>query len=206
MFNEFFEKKILHNGMTYKEYTQNVIEEVKHTNHATLNEHDLEMFEYKKLNLQRSGRIEKSYEVSEELKNEIQNIKEKQIWMVITEAWCGDSAQNLPFIAKMISVNSNIDLKIILRDSHPEIMDLYLTNGSKSIPKLVAFDEKGNELFTWGPRPKVIQELMNQWKSDGIVKPELYEKLHLWYGRNRGREIESEFIKIFSSINQEQLQ
>lgn len=203
---EFFDNRIPHHGMTYKQFTQNIVEEIKSTNPTILNEHDLEMFEYKKLNLQRSGRIEKSYEVSEELKNEIQIIKEKQIWMVLTEAWCGDSAQNLPYISKMASLNPNIDLRIILRDSNLEIMDLYLTNGSKSIPKLVAFDESGNELFTWGPRPKVIQELMNQWKSDGIVKPELYEKLHLWYGRNRGREIESEFIKIFSSINQEQLQ
>ena len=204
MSNKYFEKRIPNKGMTYKEFTEKVIEEIKNTTPGALNEHDLEMFEYKKLNLQRSGRIEKSYKVSEELKSEIQSIKDKQIWMVITEAWCGDSAQNLPHIAKMASLNSIIDLRIILRDSHLDIIDLYLTNGTRSIPKLVAFDESGNELFTWGPRPKAAQELMHQWKSEGIVKPELYEKLHLWYGRNRGREIESEFIKIFSTINQEQ--
>ena len=204
MSNKFFEKRIPHNGMTYKEFTEKVIEEIENTTPEALNEHDLEMFEYKKLNLQRSGRIEKSYEVSIELRKEIESIKEKQIWMVITEAWCGDSAQNLPSIAKMAAINSNIELRIILRDSHLDIIDLYLTNGTRSIPKLVAFDESGNKLFSWGPRPKAAQELLQQWKSEGIVKPEIYEKLHLWYGRNRGREIESEFIKIFSTIDQEQ--
>ncbi len=203
MEQDFFEKRILHNGIAYKEYIQTVADEIKNTNPALLTEGDLELFEYKKLNLQRSARIDKNYLVSEKLKSEIVKIKEKQLWIVITEAWCGDSAQNLPHIVKIASLNSNIDLKIILRDSNPDIMDLYLTNGTRSIPKLVAFDLEGNELFNWGPRPKAAQELLNQLKHEGIVKPELYEKLHLWYGRDRGRNLESEFTQIFSRVEQE---
>jgi hypothetical protein len=75
-------------------------------------------------------------------------------------------------------------------------MDLYLTNGTKSIPRLVVFDIEGNELFTWGPRPKVLQSLIHQWKREGIVRPELYEKLHLWYSRDKGKEIEAEITEI----------
>jgi len=203
MVHQFFKDKRPHNGLTYKEYTEKFYNQVNNTNSDNLNEKEKDLFEYKKLNFQRTQRIEKSYEVSEELKSEIENIKEKQIWMVITESWCGDSAQNLPYLVKIASINSKIDLRIILRDSNPDIMDLYLTNGTRSIPKLVAFDLEGNELFTWGPRPKAAQELINQWKSEGIVKPELYEKLHLWYGRNRGKEIEAEFIEILSKVEQE---
>ena len=197
-----FIEGVVQKGMTYKDYTKSIINENNTSNHETMNESEKEHFEYKKLNLQRSGRIDKNYEVSEALKSEISNIKDKQLWMVITEAWCGDSAQNLPFIAKMAALNPNIDLRIILRDSNPEIIDLYLTNGTRSIPKFVAFDAEGNELFVWGPRPKAAQELMNQWKREGIVKPELYEKLHLWYGRNRGREIEAEMTENLSNVEQ----
>jgi hypothetical protein len=203
MVMQFFKDKRPHKGLTYKEYTEKFNVEVNNTNPDNLNDNDKELFEYKKLNFQRTQRIEKSYEVSEELKSEIENIKEKQIWMVITESWCGDSAQNLPYLAKIASLNSNIDFRVILRDSNPDIMDLYLTNGTRSIPKLVAFDSEGNELFTWGPRPKAAQELINQWKNEGIVKPELYEKLHLWYGRNRGKDIEAEFLEIISKVEQE---
>jgi hypothetical protein len=203
MVPQFFKDKRLHNGLTYKEYTEKFNNEVNNINPENLSDKDRELFEYKKLNFQRTQRIEKSYEVSEELKSEIQTIKEKQIWMVITEPWCGDSAQNLPYLAKIASLNRNIDLRIVLRDSNPDIMDLYLTHGTRSIPKLIAFDLEGNELFTWGPRPKAAQELMNQWKNEGIVKPELYEKLHLWYGRNRGKEIEAEFLEILSKVEQE---
>ncbi len=200
MVRQFFKDGEPQRGMTYNEYTKYIITEINSTNPETLSESEKELFEYKKLNLQRSSRIDKTYEVTNELKFEIQNVKDKQLWMVITEAWCGDSAQNLPFIAKIGATNSNIDLRILLRDSNPEIMDLYLTNGTRSIPKLVAFDSDGNELFTWGPRPKAAQILMHQWKSEGIVKPELYEKLHLWYGRNRGKDIESDFKEIIAEV------
>ena len=161
-----------------------------------LSNEEKELLDYKKLNMQRSSRIERTYDVSGELESLIKNIKDKQIWMVITEGWCGDSAQILPYIVKMAEVNSNIDLRILLRDSNPDIMELYLTNGTKSIPRLVVFDTEGNELFTWGPRPKVLQSLIHQWKIEGIVRPELYEKLHLWYSRDKGKEIEAEFTEI----------
>jgi hypothetical protein len=181
--------------MNYREYIQKVVNELA-ADPGKLSNEEKELFEYKKLNMQRSSRIERTYDVSGELESLIKNIKDKQIWMVITEGWCGDSAQILPYIVKMAEVNSNIDLRILLRDSNPDIMDLYLTNGTKSIPRLVVFDIEGNELFTWGPRPKVLQSLIHQWKREGIVRPELYEKLHLWYSRDKGKEIEAEITEI----------
>ncbi len=197
---QFFIERRPHNGMTYKEYTESIVNEIKNTNSDNLSDEQKEIYDYKKLNLQRSGRVDKTYTVSEELRNSIKNIKDKQLWVVITEGWCGDSAQNLPHIVKFAELNSNIDLRILLRDSNPDIMDLYLTNGTKSIPKIVAFDNIGNELFQWGPRPKEAKELISTLKKEGIVKPELYEKLHLWYGRNRGKAIETEFLEIFTNL------
>ncbi len=198
MAQQFFTDKRPHNGMTYKEYAKMFQEETENANAEGLSKEEQELLEYKKLNYQRSTRIEKTYEVSSELKAAVEEIKEPQLWMVITEAWCGDSAQNLPYIAKMASLNDSIDLRIVLRDSNPDIMDQYLTNGTKSIPKLAAFDLEGNELFTWGPRPKEAKDLIAKLKSEGIVKPELYEKLHLWYGRNRGKNLEAEFLELLT--------
>ncbi len=196
MAHKFFEEKRAHNGLTYTEYMKNTIEEIENTNTESLNEKDKKTLEYKKLNLQRSTRIEKHYTPSVELKEIIESISEPQLWMVITENWCGDSAQNLPYIAAAAALNPKINFRIILRDSNPDIMDLYLTNGNRSIPKLVVFDEEGNELFQWGPRPKAAQDLFINLKNDGTPKLEIYEKLHLWYGRNRGAEIEKELIEL----------
>jgi len=97
-------------------------------------------------------------------------------------------------------LNENIDLIILNRDKNLDIIDLYLTNGTRSIPVLVAFDTEGNELFKWGPRPQPAVELIKQLKSKGVEKKEMYENLHLWYGRNRGVEIDKELTVMINSI------
>jgi hypothetical protein len=201
MAHKFFADKIPQNGYTYEEYRKKTQERIENTRPDKLSAKESERFDFIKLNQHRSSRIDKCYEVADKLVKEINNIDEPELWMVITENWCGDSAQNLPYIAKIAKENKNIDLRIILRDSHPEIMDFYLTNGTRSIPKLVVFDAEGNERFSWGPRPMEVQKLFEQWKAEGIVKPELYEKLHLWYSKDKGKSIEKEILHLIQNLN-----
>ncbi|MFO7446398.1 MAG: thioredoxin family protein [Ignavibacteriaceae bacterium] len=187
-------------GLTYPEYLQKTIEEIANTDVSLLDENALEKFNFKKLNLHRSSRIEKTYKVSEELKSEIQKINNPQLWMILSETWCGDSAQNIPHLYLMAAHNPNIDVRMILRDSNPDIMDKYLTNGTRSIPILIALDNEGNELFRWGSRPKAGQDLVNELKAQGLEKKQWQEKLHLWYARNRGAEIEKEILEILRKM------
>jgi hypothetical protein len=189
-------KKIEENGITYKDYINRNIEEIAGTQTRDLSSEEIKKFNFKTLNLQRGNRISRTYEPGNELRNLLAEISEPRLWMVITESWCGDSAQNLPYIAAMASLNPLIDLKILSRDSNPDIMDEFLTNGTRSIPILAAFNSAGDELFRWGPRPKAAVDLIKQWKSEGLEKSEWVEKLHLWYARNKGAEIEKEFIDL----------
>jgi len=195
MAKDFFINKIPHNGMTFEKYSE-LAEEKIHDETSVTDEKEKELLEYTKLNIHRTGRINKIYKVSEELKEVISKIDKKQLWMMITEDWCGDSAQNLPYIAKMAAESENIELKIIYRDQNLDIMDQYLTNGtSRSIPKLVAFNMNGEELFQWGPRPQELVELVEQWKTE--MEPKKWkEKIQLFYGRNRGKAIEQEFTQL----------
>jgi hypothetical protein len=80
-------------------------------------------------------------------------------------------------------------------------MDHYLTNGTRSIPKLVAFDNEGNELFQWGARPKAAQDLVSDLKTQGFDKKYFLEKLHSWYARNRGADIEKEILLLLKKSN-----
>ncbi len=136
-------------------------------------------------------------------KNNVPLLVITMISIVLFFASCAYDTEFVYFNSQIASLNNSIDLKIILRDSHPEIMDLYLTNGTRSIPKLVVFDMEGNEKFMWGPRPEEAQKLMKQWKAEEIVKPELYEKLHLWYSKDRGKNIEDEILQLVKNMNLE---
>ncbi len=187
-------------GVTYNDYLNNTIEDLANIDVQNLPPDEVKRFNYKSLNLQRSNRISRTYSPGKELKELLNEISEPQIWMVITESWCGDSAQTLPYIADMASKNPLIDLKILLRDSNPDIMDQFLTKGTRSIPILVAFNTDGDEIFRWGPRPQIAVSLIEQWKEEGLEKTEWIEKLHLWYAKDKGAEIEKEFIDIISKV------
>jgi hypothetical protein len=77
-----------------------------------------------------------------------------------------------------------------------QIMDGYLTGASRSIPILVAFDLEGHELFRWGPRPAEAQAVISTALAEGLENPGRREKLHLFYGRNRGRALDGEMVAL----------
>jgi len=149
---------------------------------------------YAKLNLQRMQRWDKTYELSEELIKQIKTLPEQQ-WWVITEGWCGDSAQNLPILSKIAAASEgNIRLNIVLRDENPDIMSRYLTNGSKSIPILAVFNKSNEEVFRWGPRPLGAQQLMAAWKKnpDGRSFEDFEIEIQQWYNRDKGKSLLAE--------------
>jgi len=201
MANRVVQKTAEVSGMDYRNYLEMTSTEIKIVDTEIMTLTEKEAFETKKLNMHRMSRIDKSYIPSAEIVEEISKIEDKQVWVVITENWCGDSAQNLPYIAKIASLNKSIKFRIVLRDSNPEIMDMYLTNGTRSIPKLVVFDEEGNEIFQWGSRPKAAQQLINDLKGRGIEKKAFIEKLHLWYAKNGGKDIEAEILDLIKNSN-----
>lgn len=183
---------IINSILTYSEFVDEFAKQIAVSDFNTLNDYDKNFYEYRKLNYQRSTRLEKTFIPTDETKQIFLNINQLQTWIVITETWCGDSAQNLPVIAKLAQLNDKIDFKIVLRDSNLEFMDLYLTNSGRAIPKLIVLDKNDKELFQWGPRPVEARNLFTKLKNEGMAKSDINMQLHLWYGRNRGKEVEKE--------------
>jgi Thioredoxin len=105
--------------------------------------------------------------------------------LVIAEDWCGDASSTVPVLAKLAATVPGLELRIILRDQHPEVMDLYLTNGSRSIPIVIALDEQFRELGHWGPRPRELQAWVMANRLT-VPKAELYPQVRQWYARDHG--------------------
>jgi hypothetical protein len=166
-----------------------------HAQLGDMSEKEKEMFAYYELNWARSTRVEKVYQPSELALKTLQSMNSKQTWIVITEGWCGDSAQSLPIIAALAQASEEkIELRIVSRDEYPELLEHYLTNGSMSIPKLIACDKQGNEEWIWGPRPKKAQELFDELRAQNAEKQEIYKSLHSFYAKDKGQCIETEII------------
>lgn len=198
---KFFGEYSVGNIYTYPEFLKMSEDNLNNTDPETLDDKEKKYFGYSQINLHRTKRIEKTFKPDDNLLKIIKNIDEPQTWLVITEDWCGDSAQNLPYIEKYLSYNEHLNMFVILRDSNLEAIDNYFKEGNpRSIPKIVGFDKDGSELFVWGPRPKFAQDLVKQLKAEGYTNEEFNKELHLWYGRNRGKELEKELFTLLQRI------
>jgi hypothetical protein len=119
----------------------------------------------------------------------------KRKLLVLAEDWCGDASSTIPGVARFIEAVPGLELRLIHRDQHPEVMDRYLTNGSRSIPIVIVLDEAFNELGHWGPRPSVLQSWVMANRST-IPKAELYPQVRSWYARDRGESTLREILAI----------
>lgn len=155
------------------------------------------------INAQRIKRIEKQCVINENLSLIARNFSKKYRWVLIMESWCGDGAQCAPVIAKIAEMNSNIKLEIIFRDDNLEVMDCFLTNGSRSIPKLICIDESNEIIATWGPRPKAIQDKVTEFKKEfpEVMHDELIKNVHLWYAQDKTQSIQEEFLVLLNKLN-----
>ncbi|WP_440999145.1 thioredoxin family protein [Fodinibius sp. SL11] len=192
-------EEIIDHAFTYEEY-RDMIDDLLEQAKTTGDNHSDEMIHYTKMNVQRMSRWDNRVELNDSLANKLNNLDEDWIWVVLTEAWCGDAAQNIPALVKMAETSENIDVRFILRDQNLDIMDEYLTNGGRSIPKLVCLDaETLEEIGTWGPRPEMAQQKAMEWKEDDSVSKEEWAKnLHKWYAKNRNKELQKEFEQLIS--------
>ena len=152
---------------------------------------------YGRLNIARMRRLDKTVELESSVRSEIGSVNVDWVWLIITEGWCGDAAQNIPVIEKIAAANPGIETRYVLRDENPELMDQFLTNGTRSIPKLIAIDRStGRVLGTWGPRPKVVQDLFTEQRSQGIEKSVILENVQRWYLADRGRSLQKELAEL----------
>jgi hypothetical protein len=188
-------KNYLEKGISYNQYKQNMAEDL------ALNE-DLKIKEYINLNQRRMHRVEKTYMPSAEIITEVKNLKHKTYWLVLTEHWCGDASQTLPALNAIAELSEGkIEMKLVYRDQHNELMNAYLTNGTRSIPKLVQLDEHFNVTGIWGPRPTIAQKMVRELKSNPATAAMYANELHWWYAKDKQQSLEKENAQLLFRAN-----
>ena len=198
--SQLFPLSVTETAYSYADYMQ-LMEKVVLENRTTGPKQSEELSFYTKLNLSRMQRLNKKVTITEELKNAVGKIEVPQTWYILTEAWCGDAAQNIPVIAAAVLPNSLITVKLLLRDENLKIMDNFLTDGGRSIPKVIAVDEDFNELFTWGPRPEGAQKLMLEYKANPVKSyKEFAEDVQRWYISDKAESVQKELTLILEGV------
>lgn len=195
----------LTNAITYDEYMDKFENLVKADATTGTDQSEL-LVNFTKLNYRRMTRLNKTIKLSNELVTGISKIPFKMKWIIISEAWCGDAAQNIPYIAQLAKACDNVELSLVLRDESLELMDQYLTNGGRSIPKAIFLKADGlEEMSTWGPRPAIIQEQVVEFKKNApedLSYEKFAENIHAWYAKNKNEALETELLTIFQSLKE----
>lgn len=158
----------------------------------------VEYMSYTKLNRSRMRRWDKQLVPDTALMSELKQITTPQHWIIITEPWCGDAAHIVPFLVHMTQQNALISYEIQLRDTAPFLIESYLTNGSRSIPKLIVRDDAGKDVFVWGPRPVGAQQVMEQMKADNADFETIKMALQNWYNNDKGHSLYQELLAHFT--------
>ncbi len=196
------DKALLANPMTFEAYyqlSQDRFAEGRTTSEDPHYNTD-EILDYAKVNLARMKRLLKTIDLSPGLEAALAKISKPQTWVLLTESWCGDAAQLVPLIAQMAEVNPLVTLQVYLRDQNLGLMDQFLTNGGRSIPKLIALEpDTFTILGTWGPRPAAAQYLMDELKKQQLPFPELATKLHSWYADDQTMSAQAELTMAIDS-------
>lgn len=188
-------KIYLQKGISYNQYKQNMAEDL------ALNS-DLKIKEYINLNQRRMHRVEKTFTPGAVIMEQLKNLKHKTYWLILTEHWCGDASQTLPAFNAIAELsNGKIEMKLVYRDQNDELMNAHLTNGTRSIPKLIQLDEHYNVTGIWGPRPTVAQMMVKELKSNPATAATYANELHLWYAKDKQQSLEAEISKLLFRAN-----
>ena len=170
---------------------------------STAVEQTEERTHYSELNETRMHRLDKTIKITEENATVLKNLSKSYLWLVLTESWCGDAAQILPVLNKMaLESNKKIELKLALRDENEELMNHFLTNESKAIPKLIILDKAtGNVVGDWGPRPQGAIDLIENYKEKfGTIDETAKTELQLWYLHDKGLSTQNEIIRLIQNV------
>ncbi|WMW77976.1 thioredoxin family protein [Flavobacterium sp. 20NA77.7] len=195
------EQSLLH-SFTYPEYRAHIAQLLTE-GMATGHEQNADLVHYSELNQARMHRLDKTIQVLPEVVDFFSKLTIKQLWVVLAEGWCGDAANCIPVLHKIAEGTSLIDMKIILRDDNDAVMQHFLTNGARAIPKLLILDaETLNVIANWGPRPEPAKQLILDYKATyGIVDETAKIELQKWYLQDKGIAIQNEILKIYEQIH-----
>jgi hypothetical protein len=161
-----------------------------------------DLLKYTGLNEARMNRLDKKLVIPEENINRMLALKQEYTWLVLSEGWCGDAAQLLPAFNKLAALSTNVELRIAFRDENDELMSLFLTNGSRSIPKLIVLDKASSEVRGhWGPRPKGAAEIIASYKRQyGAVDHTARTEVQLWYTHDKSLSAQQEVLALMEDI------
>ena len=153
---------------------------------------------YSRYNLDRQERVERVWSPSPAFMEAVNAAPGPSTWLFMTEDWCVDSAYSLPLIRLASEQRGDVTLRILLRDTHPTIMDRFLTDGKRSIPKFIGIADDGFVQFVWGPQPEALRLVREHLMESGAEGSVVSSSTVDWYADRGWLAVEQELADVFT--------
>jgi hypothetical protein len=197
---------VLEKSVGYDEYHALIEELLSKSHYLPLNSIESDTHDTR-LNLIRMERLYKTARMTAQTRLQMAAIHTPQVWLTLTEVWCGDAAQIMPTIQKMAALNDKIEHRLVFRDQHPALIDAFLTKGTRSIPLTIILEKTTLKVLGhWGPRPQELQEFvltnlqdLSKIKTDSEYKTrnaEFLTEVQRWYAKDKTYSTQREFLEV----------
>jgi len=119
--------------------------------------------------------------------------------LVVAEDRCGDSANTIPYLAKLVELVDGLDLRIVDSQRGRSVMESHRTpDGRAATPTVLLLDATYAEVGCWVERPTVLREWFDAQRA-ALDEDELYRQKYAWYDRDAGRETVKEVIELLEA-------
>ena len=119
--------------------------------------------------------------------------------LVVAEDYCGDSANTVPYVARLAEALDNLDLRVVDSRAGAGVMDAFLTpDGRGATPTMVLLDDQGEPVGCLVEQP---QPLQTWWLGDAKEiedDDERFDRKYAWYDEDAGASTTAEIVEIMA--------
>ena len=137
--------------------------------------------------------------VTPDLITRMRALPEKRRLLIVTEDWCSDSANTVPYIARLVDgAPERLEMRVTNSQLGKPVMEAYRTpDGRAATPTVVVLGADGRIIGAWTERPSSTQTWFLEKQKTTMQKP-LHDELIEWYGRDAGKTTVAEIADILS--------
>jgi len=119
--------------------------------------------------------------------------------LAIAEDWCGDSANTIPYLARLVERADNLDMRVVNSTVGRSVMEGHRTpDGRAATPTLILLDEAWNEAGCFVERPTPLMAWYLENREDKS-SDELHEYMYDWYATDAGGATVDDILTLLES-------
>lgn len=115
--------------------------------------------------------------------------------LVVAESWCGDAVNSVPYLERLATLDTAIELRLLRRADAVPLLRSHLLDGRRATPVVVLLDEYFVERGSWVEQPAPLRALVREVQARA-GEDSANVRARAWYAADSGRTSAGEVLGI----------